>query len=212
MNEQTRIKVLVIDDHPVVLAGLSAIVSYQSDFELVGEATSGREAIELFDARAPDVTLVDLSLPDLNGIELIAILREKSPVARFIVLTSNAGGSEISKALHAGAHAYLFKNTPSDELLSAIRTVNAGGRYLSRAVVRKADEAATYPGLTARELEVLQWIVRGHSNLLIAREMGVTEDTIKFHLKNVFGKLGVSSRSKAVALSLKSGLVQSEDV
>ncbi|MET0655403.1 MAG: response regulator transcription factor [Pseudoxanthomonas sp.] len=211
MNAQPRIKVLVIDDHPVVLAGLSAIVSYQEDFELVGEATSGSEAIELFDAHVPDVTLVDLSLPDLNGIELIAILRGKSAAARFIVLTSNAGGSEISKALHAGAHAYLFKNTPSDELLSAIRTVHAGGRYLSRAVVRKADEAATYPGLTARELEVLQWIVRGHSNLLIAREMGVTEDTIKFHIKNVFGKLGVSSRSKAVALSLKSGLVQSDD-
>lgn len=211
MNAQPRIKVLVIDDHPVVLAGLSAIVSYQEDFELVGEATRGSEAIELFDAHAPDVTLVDLSLPDLSGIDLIALLRGKSSTARFIVLTSNAGGSEISKALHAGAHAYLFKNTPSDELLSAIRTVYAGGRYLSRAVVRKADEAATYPGLTARELEVLQWIVRGHSNLLIAREMGVTEDTIKFHIKNVFGKLGVSSRSKAVALSLKSGLVQADD-
>ena len=211
MSTQARIKVLVIDDHPVVLAGLSAIVRYQEDFELVGEATSGNEAIKLFDAHAPDVTLVDLSLPDLSGIELIAILSKKSAAARFIVLTSNAGGSEISKALHAGAHAYLFKNTPSDELLGAIRTVSAGGRYLSRAVVRKADEAATSPGLTARELEVLQWIVRGHSNLLIAREMGVTEDTIKFHIKNVFGKLGVSSRSKAVALSLKSGLVQADD-
>jgi DNA-binding NarL/FixJ family response regulator len=212
MNVQTKIRVLVVDDHPVVRAGLGAIVGYQEDLELVGEAANAAEAITLFESGAPDVTLVDLSLPDMGGIELITILHAKSSTARFLVLTANAGGSEIAKALHAGAHAYLFKNAPSEELLDAIRTVFRGGRYLSPAVGRKADEIAINPGLTVRELEVLQWIVRGHSNQQIAREMGVTEDTVKFHVKNVLGKLGVGSRSKAVALSLKSGLVQSDDM
>lgn len=211
MSVQPKIRVLVVDDHPIVRAGLGAIIGYQEDLELVGEAASAAEAIALFESGAPDVTLVDLSLPDLNGIELIAILHAKSSVARFLVLTANAGGSEIGKALQAGAHAYLFKNAPSEELLSAIRMVFRGGRYLSPAVGRKADEVATHPGLTVRELEVLHWIVRGHSNLQIGREIGVTEDTIKFHVKNILGKLGVSSRSKAVALSLKSGLMQSDD-
>jgi DNA-binding NarL/FixJ family response regulator len=211
MSMQPKIKVLVVDDHPVVRAGLCSIVGYQEDLELVGEAASAAEAIELFALRTPDVTLVDLSLPDLSGIELITILRRKSPIARFLVLTANAGGSEIGKALQAGAHAYLFKNAPSEELLGAIRTVFRGGRYLSPAVGRKADEIAVRPDLTARELEVLQWLVRGHSNLQIAREMAVTKDTIKFHVGNILGKLGVTSRSKAVALSYKLGLVAPED-
>ena len=212
MNTQPEIKVLVVDDHPVVRAGLCAIVGYQEDLELVGEAANAAEAIALFTLRQPDITLVDLSLPDMNGIELIAALRTKSPTAQFIVLTANAGGSEIGKALHAGARAYLFKNAPSDELLSAIRTVFRGGRYMSPTVGRMADEISSHPDLTAREMEVLQWLVRGHSNLQIAKEIGITEDTAKFHVGNVLGKLGVPSRSKAVALSLRSGLVQSEDV
>jgi DNA-binding NarL/FixJ family response regulator len=210
MSEPPKIKVLVVDDHPVVRAGLCAIVGYQEDLELVGEAASASEAIELFVSRTPDVTLVDLSLPDLSGIELIAILHAKSPAARFLVLTANAGGSEISKALQAGAHAYLFKSAPSDELLSAIRTVFRGGRYLSPAVGRKADEISIRPDLTARELEVLQWLIRGHSNHQIAREMAITNDTVKFHVGNILGKLGVASRSKAVALSQKLDLVKSE--
>jgi DNA-binding NarL/FixJ family response regulator len=210
MNMQTKIRVLVIDDHPVVRAGLCAIVGYYDDLELVGEAASAAEAIELFDSRAPDVTLVDLVLPDMSGIDLIATLHAKSSDARFLVLTANAGGSDISKALQAGAHAYLFKNARSEELVNAIRTVSHGGRYLSPTVGRKADQAAIRPGPTARELEVLQWIVRGHSNMQIAREMGIAEVTVKFHVKNVLGKLGVASRSKASALGLKSGLVKSD--
>jgi len=210
MNMQPKIRVLVIDDHPVVRAGLCAIVGYYDDLELVGEAATAAEAIALFDSSAPDVTLVDLILPDLSGIELIAILHAKSSDARFLVLTANAGGSDIGKALHAGAHAYLFKNARSEELVNAIRTVFHGGRYLSPAVGRKADLLDNRPGLTARELEVLQWIVRGHSNLQIAREIGVSETTVKFHVKNVLGKLGVVSRSKASALALKAGLVKSD--
>lgn len=207
MSAARKIRVLVVDDHPVVRAGLCAIVSYQDDLELAGEAATAAEAVALFTLNQPDVTLVDLALPDFSGIELITLLRARSATARFLVLTANAGGSEIAEALRAGAHAYLFKNSSSDELLGAIRTVYSGGRYLSPAVGRKADEAATRPGLTPRELEVLQWLARGHSNLQIARQIAVTEDTAKFHVGNILGKLGVTSRSKAVAMSHKLGLV-----
>lgn len=208
MTALIAIKVLVVDDHPVVRAGLCAIVEYQEDLELVGQAATAAEAIDLYSASKPDITLVDLSLPDMDGIELISVLRKKLPAGQFIVLTANAGGSEIGKALNAGAHAYLFKNAPSEELLSAIRTVFRGGRYMSPAVGRLADEVLSHPDLTARELEVLRWLARGHSNLQIAKEMLVTEDTVKFHVGNVLSKLGVPSRSKAVALSHQLGLVR----
>jgi DNA-binding NarL/FixJ family response regulator len=208
MNEQSNIRVLVVDDHPLVRDGISAIVDHQEDLDVVGQAANGAEAIALFESLAPDVTLVDLGLPDVGGIELITILHAKSATARFIVLTANAGGGEIAKALHAGAHAYLFKNGPSAELLTAIRAVSSGGRYLSDAVGHLADTVVSHPDLTARELEVLKWIVRGHSNSQIAGEIGVVEETVKSHVKNILMKLGVSSRSKAVALSLQLGLVR----
>jgi DNA-binding NarL/FixJ family response regulator len=212
MNVRPHIKVLVVDDHPIVRDGISAIVDHQHDLDVVGQAANAAEAIALFESLSPDVTLVDLGLPDISGIELIAILRAKSAAARFIVLTANAGGSEIAQAMHAGAHAYLFKNVPSEELLTAIRAVFGGGQYTSAAVGRVSDEIAVRPDLTARELEVLKWIVRGHSNAQIAAEMGVVEETIKSHIKNIFVKLRVSSRSKAAALAQKLGLVRSNEL
>jgi DNA-binding NarL/FixJ family response regulator len=212
MNVRPNIKVLVVDDHPIVRDGISAIVDHQHDLDVVGQAANAAEAIALFESLSPDVTLVDLGLPDISGIELIAILRAKSAAARFIVLTANAGGSEIAQAMHAGAHAYLFKNVPSEELLTAIRAVFGGGQYTSAAVGRVSDEIAVRPDLTARELEVLKWIVRGHSNAQIAAEMGVVEETIKSHIKNIFVKLRVSSRSKAAALAQKLGLVRSNEL
>lgn len=207
MNVLPNISVLVVDDHPLVRDGISAIVDHQHDLDVVGQAANAAEAIALFESLAPDVTLVDLGLPDLGGIELIAILHAKSATARFIVLTANAGGGEIAKALHAGAHAYLFKNGPSAELLTAIRAVSAGGWYLSDDVGHLANAVSAHPELTARELEVLKWIVHGHSNSQIADELGVVEDTVKSHVKNILMKLGVSSRSKAAAVGLKFGLV-----
>ena len=212
MNALPNITVLVVDDHPLIRDGISAIVDHQDDLEVIGQAANAGEAIALFESLGPDVTLVDLGLPDIGGIELIAILHAKSATARFIVLTANAGGGEIAKALHAGAHAYLFKNGPSAELLTAIRAVSSGRRYLSDAVGYLAETVAARPDLTSRELEVLKWIVRGHSNAQISDEMGVVEDTVKSHIKNIHMKLGVSSRSKAAALGLKYGLVRSEEI
>jgi DNA-binding NarL/FixJ family response regulator len=206
MNIETKIRLLVVDDHPSVLAGLSAVIGYQDDFELVGQAGSAAEAIRVFDAVAPDVSLIDLALPDVGGIELITILHAKSASARFIVLTANAGGSEIAKAVKAGAHAYLFKNAPFDELLNAIRTVFYGGHYMSPEVSQSADSVASHH-LTERELQVLNWIVRGSGYTQIASEVGASEETIKFHVKNIFVKLKVNSRSQAAVLAIQLGLV-----
>jgi len=206
MNTVAKIRVLVVDDHPSVRAGLSAVIGYQDDFELVGQAGSAAEAISVFDAMNPDVSLIDLALPDVDGIELITILHAKSAVARFIVLTANAGGSEIAKAVKAGAHAYLFKNAPFDELLNAIRTVFYGGQYMSPAVAQRADSVASHH-LTERELQVLSWIVKGQGYTQIASEMSASEETIKFHVKNIFVKLKVNSRSQAAVLALRLGLV-----
>jgi len=198
--------VLVVDDHPSVRAGLSAVIGYQDDFELVGQAGSASEAIDVFDAMTPDISLIDLALPDVGGIELITILHAKSPLARFIVLTANAGGSEIAKAVKAGAHAYLFKNAPFDELLNAIRTVFYGGQYMSPAVSKTADSIASHH-LTERELQVLEWIVTGKGYTQIASEMNASEETIKFHVKNIFLKLKVNSRSQAAVLAIQLGLI-----
>lgn len=172
------------------------------------EAANAAEAVDLFVLLQPDITLADMPLPDMSSIELISLLRTKSSSAQFIVLTVNAGGGEIGKALHARTSTYLFNNAPSEELLGAVRTVHRGGRYMSPTLDRLSDEISSHPGLTARELQVLPCLVRGHSNLQIAEEMGVMEETAKFHDKNVLGKLGVPSRSHAVALSQKLGLAQ----
>jgi DNA-binding NarL/FixJ family response regulator len=212
MTVLPNITVLVVDDHPIVRDGISAVVDHQQDLDVIGQAADAAEAIALFDELHPDVTLMDLGLPDIGGIELISILRARAADARFIVLTANAGGSEIARALHAGANAYLFKNAPSEELLTAIRTVSSGGRYLSAAVGRTADAIASHPDLTARELEVLQWIARGHSNSQIASEIGVAEETIKSHVKNILTKLRVNSRSKAVARAGQLGLVRAQGI
>jgi DNA-binding NarL/FixJ family response regulator len=212
MSKQPKIRVLMVDDHPIVRLGISAVISSQPDLSLVGAAATAEEGIKLFEKHAPDVTLVDVSLPDMNGVELIGVLRTKSPLANFIVLTANQGGNDIAKALQLGARAYLFKDATSDELLNTIRTVALGGKYLSPAVATKLDATASRPELTARELEALRCMVRGHSNSQIADALCVSEDTAKTHVRHILDKLGVNSRSKAVALGLKSGLVQSDDI
>lgn len=211
MSDSVRIRVMLVDDHPVVRAGLAGIISSQQDLEFVGEAGTAAEAIEQFEMLAPDLSLVDLSLPDRSGIELIGVLHAKFPLAKFVVLTANLGSNDITRALQAGAHAYLSKDVSADELLATIRTVSRGARYLSPAIGNKVDGAGGRPDLTVRELDVLRWIVRGHSNAQIATELALAEETVKTHVKHILGKLDVTSRSKAAALSLKSGLVQADD-
>ena len=211
-TEPRPIRVLVVDDHPIVRSGLAAIISDQADLQLVGEAADAREACALFERFRPGVVLVDLSLPDMDGIDLIAALKRIAPGSHYIVLTTRTGGDDINRALAAGAHAYLFKDSGRTDLLSAIRMVAAGGRYVPPPVGRKAEQAPNALELTAREREVLLWMARGLSNEKIGTALDITPETVKSHVKNILGKLGLESRSEAVALCLRAGLVHVENL
>lgn len=210
--DSRTIRVLIVDDHPVVRSGLAAIISDQSDFELVGEAADARQAREMFGRFRPNVVLVDLSLPDMDGIELIAELKQIASGAQYVVLTTRTGGDDINRALGAGAHAYLFKDSGSAELLSAIRMVSEGGRYVPPPVGRRAEQLPNALELTAREREVLLWMARGLTNEKIGAALEITPETVKSHVKNILGKLGLESRSEAVALCLRAGLVHVENL
>jgi DNA-binding NarL/FixJ family response regulator len=212
MTDRQPIRVLIVDDHPIVRSGLAAIISDRAEFELVGEAANAEQAIAMAIAHKPRVMLVDLSLPDMDGIDLITSLNRSDAEIYFLVLTTRTGGDDINRALKAGAHAYLFKDTSSDELVSAIKTVAQGGRYVPPVVGRKAEQLPNAMELTSREREVLLWLARGCSNETIGEELGITTETVKSHMKNILGKLGLKSRSEAVALCLRAGLVHLENL
>ncbi len=212
MTDKQPIRVLIVDDHPIVRSGLAAIISDRAEFELVGEAATAGQAIALAIAHRPRVMLVDLSLPDMDGVDLIASLNRSDAGIYFLVLTTRTGGDDINRALQAGAHAYLFKDTSSEELVSAIKTVAQGGRYVPPVVGRKAEQLPNAMELTSREREVLLWLARGCSNETIGEELGITTETVKSHMKNILGKLGLKSRSEAVALCLRAGLVHLENL
>jgi two-component system NarL family response regulator len=202
------IKILIVDDHPVVRDGLSAIVSRRSDMEVVGEAENGTQAVTLFRQFRPDVTLLDLQLPELSGVDVITTVRADFPQARFIVLTTFDGDEDIYRALRAGAQAYLLKGTPREELLEAIRAIHAGQKRIPPEVAAKLAERMIQPELTDRELEVLQLIVAGQSNKEIGGTLTITEGTVKVHVNNLLGKLGVQDRTQAVTEALKRGIVR----
>jgi two-component system NarL family response regulator len=202
------IKILIVDDHPVVRDGLSAIISRRSDMEVVGEAENGTQAVTLFRQFRPDVTLLDLQMPELSGVQVITTLRPDFPQARFIVLTTFDGDEDIYRALRAGAQAYLLKGTPREELLEAIRAVHAGQKRIPPEVASKLAERLTHPDLTERELEVLQLIVAGQSNKEIGVTLTITEGTVKVHVNSLLGKLGVQDRTQAVTEALKRGIVR----
>lgn len=201
------IRLLIADDHPVVREGLAAMLNRRADMTVVGEASSGREALALYRREQPDVTLMDLRMPELGGVEAIATLRAEFPNARFIVLTTYDGDEDIARALKAGAQAYLLKDTPRDELLDAIRAVHAGGKRIAPEMAAKLADRLTTPELTERELEVLKLIVAGQSNKEIGATLAITEGTVKVHVNNLLGKLGVSDRTQAVTEALRRGIV-----
>ncbi len=203
----TPIRLLIADDHPVVREGLAAMLNRRADMTVVGEASSGREAIDLFRREKPDVTLMDLRMPEIGGVEAITTLRAEFPNARFIVLTTYDGDEDIARALKAGAQAYLLKDTPRDELLDAIRAVHAGHKRIAPEMAAKLADRLTTPELTKRELEVLKLIVAGKSNKEIGAALTITEGTVKAHVNNLLGKLGVSDRTQAVTEASRRGLV-----
>ena len=202
------IRVLVVDDHPLIRAGLGALLATQRDMQLVGEADTAERGLELFRALAPDVVLMDLRLPGIDGLEAIRRLRAERHDARVIALTVYDGDADIQQALEAGALGYLLKDMLQDELLNAVRAVHAGRRAIPPTVAQRLAEFAGAPSLTEREREVLTLVATGLRNRDIAAAVGRTEETVKVHVKRVLAKLGASDRTEAVAIALRRGLIR----
>ena len=202
-----RIRVLAVDDHHVIRDGIAAIIAGESDMELVAEATNGHEAITSFRQHRPDVTLMDLRMPELGGVEAIERIRSDFPDARMIVLTSYAGDALVLSALEAGAYGYLLKNTLRRDLLEAIRAVHAGMRRIPRELVTRMAEHANDDALTVRELDVLTLMASGKSNRAIGAELNITVSTVKVHVKAILAKLAANSRTDGVIIAVKRGII-----
>ncbi len=205
---RSSIGVLVVDDHPVVCSGIAAIVNGQGDMEVVAVAASGRQALTAFEQSKPDVTLMDLRMPDMSGVEAIRAIRKDHPNSRFIVLTTYQGDQDIERALSAGAQAYLLKGMPGDELVSSIRSVHAGLKVLPPPVLRSLAERPANTELSARELDILHLIVKGLTNRQIGDTLGITEGTVKWHVNLLLSRLNVRDRTQAAVTALKRGIVE----
>lgn len=202
-----RIRILVVDDHHVVRQGLVALLNIIPDIEVVGEASDGLEAIDLHKTLQPDITLMDLQLPNLGGVEAILKIRADDRDARFIVLTTFDGDEDIFRSLQAGAKAYLLKGMTVDELVSTIQAVHSGRTLISPAIAEKLAERMSTQALTNRELKVLERIVAGRANKEIASDLQISEATVKSHINSLLGKLGVSDRTHAATVALQRGIV-----
>jgi DNA-binding NarL/FixJ family response regulator len=207
VKDALKIRVLCVDDHPVVRDGIAAIINLQPDMMLAGAAATGGEAIQRFFALRPDVALVDLQLPDMSGFDLIKTIRDKSPNARIIVLSSHEGDVDIQRALEAGARGYVVKGIVREELLETIRSVHAGKRRLPAAVAQKLAEHMADEPISPRELEVLSLMAAGKRNKEIAGELSIAEDTVKMHVRNILSKLQVNDRTEAVTIALRRGII-----
>ena len=208
--EKSRIRVLCADDHPLVRKGIASILANEPDMELVGEASDGRRAVEMFRTLRPDVTLMDLRMPALDGIAAVEAIRREFPEARIIALTSYDGDQHIYRALEAGVRGYLLKDMVHTDVLQAIRTVHAGGRLIPPAVAERLSEAFPQAPLTDRELEVLVLVAQGLSNKEIAGKLGTAVGTVKIHVQNILAKLGAEDRTQAVTVALRRGILSLE--
>lgn len=201
------IRVLCVDDHPLLREGIAALIGNQTDMELVAEASNGREALDQFRTHHPDITLMDLQMPEVDGIDAISAIRIEFPQARIIVLTTHAGDVQVSRALKAGVRAYLLKGSVRKELLETIRAVHAGQKRLSSEVAAEIAEHATDDALTAREADVLRLVAGGNANKEIAARLSLTEETVKSHMRNIMTKLRANDRTHAVTIGLKRGII-----
>jgi DNA-binding NarL/FixJ family response regulator len=204
----SRASVLLVDDHALLRTGVANIINQEADLQVVAEAGNGIEALEAFDRYHPDVTLLDLRMPVMEGVEVVRRIREKDPRARVIILTTYDTDEEISRALKAGAKAYVLKDISADALIACIRDVLAGKTYLAPAAAAKLAEDVTRVQLTPRELSTLRLLADGKANKEIATELGISERTVKTHLGHLFEKLGVTSRTEAVKVATRRGLVR----
>lgn len=208
MSLSTPIRILVVEDHSVVRQGIIAILSQEEDIAVIAEATNGIEAIDLHQQHQPDLTLMDLRMPHMEGVDAIARIREQTPQAQIIILTTYDTDEDIYRGLQAGARGYILKDTTGPELINAIRTVHRGGRYIPPEVALKLADRIDGSNLTERELEVLQLLSKGNSNQEIAAALSISEGTVKFHINNILSKLGVKDRTQAVITALKRGLTR----
>jgi DNA-binding NarL/FixJ family response regulator len=203
-----RIRILAVDDHPLLLEGIEALVSSQPDMELVAEAADGRQAIAQFRKYHPDVTLMDLQMPDMEGVDAIIAIHSEFPEARIIVLTTYTGDVQVLRALKAGARAYLLKGLLRKELLETIRAVHAGQKRIPPEVAAQLAEYAAEDALTLREIDVLRLIAAGNANKQVAAQLSITEETVKGHVKNILSKLRANDRTHAVTIGLKRGIIK----
>ena len=201
------IRILTVDDHALLRGGIGALIATQPDMKLVAEASTGREAIQLFRAHRPDVTLMDVQMPEVDGIDALMAIRSEFPDARVIVLTTYSGDVQAMRALKAGAQAYLLKSLLQKELLDTIRDVHAGRKRIDQQVAAQLADHAIDDALSAREVEVLRLIAAGNSNKLIADRLSLSEDTVKGHVKNILSKLAANDRTHAVTIGLKRGII-----
>ena len=208
MTIDNAIRIMAVDDHPLIRQGIARLVSAQPDLTLVAEATNGREAVQQFRAHRPDVTLMDLQMPEMSGLDAISAIRGEFPEARIIVLTTYAGDVQAHRAVKAGCRAYLLKDTLHRELVESIRAVHAGKKYLSPEITFQLAEHVADDSLTAAEIQVLRLIAEGSANKEIAAELALSEETVKGQVRNILSKLGAKDRTQAAMIGLKRGIIE----
>ncbi len=208
MSNKQSIRVFSVDDHPLLREGIATLVNNQPDMVLVGEASTGAEAIQQFKQHMPDVTLLDLRLPDMSGIDVLIAIRSEFPEARIVMLTTFEGDVEVQRALRAGARGYLLKNMPPSELLDVIRQVHEGKKRIPPEIASQLLEHMSDEGLTEREVEVLREVADGNRNREIAERLFISEETVKVHIKHIMEKLGANDRTQAVAIGVRRGIIQ----
>lgn len=208
MADGNKIRILTVDDHPLLREGIAALIERQEDMVLVGEAANGREAIEAFRSHRPDVTLMDLQMPEMSGIDAITAIRREFSNARIVVLTTFQGDVQAVRALKAGASGYLLKNMLRKELVDTIRSVHAGRRRIPPEVAAELAEHVVDDALTERETDILTRVASGNSNKIIASQLDISEATVKYHLKSILSKLGANDRTHAVTIAMKRGFIE----
>jgi two-component system, NarL family, response regulator len=208
MTANNPIRILTVDDHPVLREGIAAVQGSETDIVLVAEANNGREAIEKFRTHRPDVTLMDLQMPVMNGTDAILAIRKEFPNARVIVLTTYSGDVQAVRALKAGASAYLLKNTLRKDLADTIRSVHGGQKKIPPEIAIGMAEHRADDALTEREIEVLRQVAAGNANKIVADNLGISEDTVKAHMRSILSKLGANDRTHTVTIALKRGIME----
>jgi len=208
MSAAGAIRILTVDDHPVLREGIAAVLASEQDMILVAEASNGREAVEQFRAHHPDVTLMDVQMPEVNGIDAIVKIRKEFPDARIIVLTTYTGDAQATRAFKAGAFGYLLKNMVRKELIDTIRTVHGGKKRIPPEIAVEMAQHHTDDALTEREIEVLREVAAGNANKMVAQLLNISEETVKAHMRSILSKLGANDRTHAVTIAVKRGIIE----